>query len=76
MANFTARAGILWDMIWYVIVERLTLSACFDGKSANGGILTQLLLLSSYLFSNMRDNPMNIGDFNDLACFNSFNSSA
>jgi hypothetical protein len=41
-----------------------------------GGILTQPLWASCHLFSNMHDNRMNIGDFYDLACFNSFNSSA
>ncbi len=38
-----------------------------------GGILTQPLLLSYHLFSNMRENRMDTGDFYDFACFNSFN---
>jgi len=39
----------------------------------SGGILTQPFLLSFHLFSSMHENRMNIGDFYDLACFNSFN---
>ncbi len=45
-------------------------------EGSNGGILTQSLLRSYHVFSNMPDNRMNIGDFYDLACFNFFNSSA
>jgi len=41
-----------------------------------GGILTQPLFISYHLFSNMHENRMDIGDFYDLACFNSFNPSA
>jgi hypothetical protein len=36
-----------------------------------GGILTQPLLLSYHLFSNMRENRINIDDFSTLASFNS-----
>ena len=36
-----------------------------------GGILTQPLLSSYHVFNNMHQNRMNIGDFYDLACFNS-----
>ncbi len=35
-----------------------------------GGILTQSLLPSYHLFSNLHENRMSIGDFYDLACFN------
>ena len=42
----------------------------------SGGILTQPLSSSYHLFSNLHGNRVNIGDFNDLACFNSFNLSA
>ncbi len=35
-----------------------------------GGILTLAYWLSYHVFSNMRENRMNIGDFHDLACFN------
>ena len=41
-----------------------------------GGILTQPLLLSYHLFSNMHENRMNTGDFYHLAFFNSFNPAA
>ena len=40
------------------------------------GILTQPFLLYYHLISNMRGNRINIGYFNDLAFFNSFNSFA
>jgi hypothetical protein len=33
-------------------------------------------LLSYYVFSNMRENRMDIGDYCGFACFHSFNSSA
>jgi hypothetical protein len=42
----------------------------------SGGILTQPLLSSYHLFSNMHETSMNIGDFYDLYSFNSFNPSA
>jgi len=42
----------------------------------SGVILTQPFLLSYHLFTNMHENHMDIGDFYDLACFNSFNPSA
>lgn len=38
-----------------------------------GGILTQSLLPSYHLFSNIRETRMNTGDFYDLAFCNSFN---
>lgn len=41
-----------------------------------GGILTQPLLLSYHLFSNMHKNRMNTGDSYGLALCNSFNCSA
>lgn len=43
------------------------------GLRETGGILTQPLLLSYQLFTNLHENRMNIGDFYDLAYFNSFN---
>jgi len=49
---------------------------CRRSVSENLWILTQPLLPSYHLFSNMHDNRMNIGDFQGLACFNSFNYSA
>ena len=45
-------------------------------SGGEGGILTQSLLASYHLFSNMHENRMNIADFYDLACFNSFNPPA
>jgi len=42
----------------------------------SGGILTQSLLPSYHVFSNLRDTRMNIGDFYGLSNFNSFNPSA
>ncbi len=41
-----------------------------------GGILTQPLLLSYHLFSNMHEDRMNTRDFHDLNCCNFFNGSA
>jgi len=43
------------------------------GCGGEGGILTQPLLLSYHVFSNMHQTSMNIGDFYGLALFNSFN---
>lgn len=37
-----------------------------------GGILNQALELSYHVFSNIRKNRMDIGDFHDLACCNCF----
>lgn len=45
-------------------------------SGGEGGILTQPLSVSYHLFSNMHATRMNIGDFYDLALFNSVNSSA
>ncbi len=46
------------------------------GSGGEGGILTLAYSPSYHLFSNMHENRMHIGYFYDLACFNSFNSSA
>jgi len=45
-------------------------------SGGEGGILTQPLLLSYHVFSNMRKNRMNTVDFYDRSFFNSFNCSA
>jgi len=46
------------------------------GLRESGGILTQPLLPSCHLFSNMRENGMNTDDLYILNLFNSFNLSA
>jgi hypothetical protein len=46
------------------------------GIGGEGGILTQPLSPSYHVFSDMHKDRINIGDFCDLACFNSFNCSA
>jgi len=45
-----------------------------DGRE--GGILTQPLLASYHVFSNLHENRMNTGDFYGLLCCNCFNCSA
>jgi len=54
--------------------ETKLLSECFGLREI--GILAQSLLPSYHLFSNLRENRMNTGDFYDLSFFNSFNPSA
>jgi hypothetical protein len=48
----------------------------FTGDGGEGGILTQPLLLSYHLFSNMHENRMDTGDFYGPFSFYSFNPSA
>ena len=45
-------------------------------NGGEGGILTQALLPSGHVVSKLPENPMNIGCFYGLACFNYFNLSA
>jgi hypothetical protein len=45
-------------------------------SGGEGGILTQLLLLSYHLLSNMHEHRMDTGDFYDFASCNSFHCSA
>ena len=45
-------------------------------SGGEGGILTQLLLPSYHVFSNLHENRINTGDFHGLAFCNSFNCSA
>jgi hypothetical protein len=46
------------------------------GSGGEGGILNQALELSCHVFSNMRENRMDIGDFHGLASCNCFYPSA
>ena len=45
-------------------------------SGGEGGILTLSRWASYHVFSNLHENPMNIGDFYGLSFFNSFNCSA
>lgn len=81
--NFSAASRLVCSAGWRIGLNVGLFGLPFSKSSGGdlriwgeGGILTQPLLLSYHLFSNMRGTSMNIGDFNDLACCNSFNCSA
>src|SRR5882724_9302619 len=50
---------------------RIVIEICSDLSGGEGGILTQPLLPSYHLFSNMHEKRMNTGDFYDFYNFNS-----